>query len=305
VEIARDMERLCPDAWFLNHSNPMAICCRCVNLATGIKTLGLCHGVEGTVRLIARTIGLEPEDLDYVAAGVNHLTWLLSVTHKGRDVYPELRRRLEDPEVFAQQPLRFELLQTFGYLPTESDMHDAEYMPYFLHPDRWERYGLRARIMNHLERLRSRPDDYAERVTGQLASKEPLKALRRSHERTVRIIEAMETGVSQVIHANLPNRGYISNLPNDVVVEVPALVGPHGVRGIHVGDLPPGPLALTSAIVHHQEMAVQATLTGDRQMALHALLTDPLTASILSIEQAKQLLAELYAAAEADKQASN
>ncbi len=292
VEIAKDMEKICPDAWLFNYSNPLTCLSIAVRETTGIKMAGLCHGIRGTVRAIASFLGTTPDKMTYLAAGVNHLTWILDMGISGKDCYPRLREMLRTTDL-PGWPISSKLFRIFGYFPSPGDRHIAEFFPYFL-TDRTEKgakYGLRLREIDRMM------EDKRERTKMLLAQAEgslPLGDLTApSGEEVIRIIESIVDNRNDEFVVNIPNDGFVPNLPRGAIIETHALVGSHGMRGIHVGNLP-DPLA---AITHHriiqQELTARAALNGDRQLALQALLLDPM---IGSVEDAESMLDELLLA---------
>ena len=305
--ICRDMEELCPDALFLNYTNPMAIVCMAIAQASGIRHVGLCHSVQGTSEMLARWIGAPYEEVGYRVAGINHLAWFLSFTWKGADAYPLLRRRLEDPDVVDEEPVRTDLMKHFGYFVTESSAHASEYVPYFRKSEtqvddlvrrfkspgyyhcEWGRTG------GSLHFDRTRLDEFAAAVDKGDNLDELLPA-GRSHEYGSRIVEAVETSRPLVINGNVPNRGLITNLPGNACVEVPCLVDGQGFQPTIIGDLPEQLAALDRSNIAVQALAVQGALTADREAIYHALMVDPLTAATCELAQIRAMADELFAA---------
>jgi alpha-galactosidase len=155
LQILRDVERLAPNALVLNHTNPMAMLTWVHHAATNVRNVGLCHGVQGTNGRLARTLGLPPEEIRYVCAGINHLAWFLKYEHNGRDLYPDLRAIMDDPKKIEGEEVRFEIMRHFGYFPTESNRHDSEYMPYFRRSEELlDHYHLERRVVNDEPRVR-------------------------------------------------------------------------------------------------------------------------------------------------------
>jgi alpha-galactosidase len=294
LSIAHDVEELCPDAFLLNYSNPMAMNCRALSLATSLRFIGLCHGVVGTAHQIARLIGAPHEELQYWAAGINHMTWFLELRWRGEDAYPLLRKAIEDPDVFAKDRVRFEVMRSAGYFVTESSRHTSEYLPYFRKREELiEEFNVPTGAYRNYW-----PRDVA---LGQEAMHKALESdekipIRRSGEYASRILHSLETGTPRRITANVPNTGLIENLPDGCCVEVPALVDGAGVHPCRVGELPPVCAALCQSNVNVQELAVKAALDASREHAMQALMVDPLTAAVCSLAEIRAMTDEMFEA---------
>jgi alpha-galactosidase len=293
VEIARDMDEICPRAWLFNYSNPLTCLSIAVREASGIKMLGLCHGVRGTVHEL---MGFTGSCIDeFKALGVNHLTWLLDLKASGVDLYPEIRQTLADKDV-PGWPISSLLCRRFGYFPSPGDRHIAEFFPYFLTEETGygTRYGLNLRDID--SRMRSK-EERSRLMAAQARGDEPLGDLTKpSGERVISIIESMVQDRGLEFAVNLPNLGYVANLPEAAVIELNALVGSDGVRPIRIGRMPENLAGLTQYRIAQQEMVVRSALTGDRGLALQALILDPLTRSV---EEAGRMLDELLDASSA------
>lgn len=332
LELARDMEELCPQALLLNYVNPMAMLVWAVSRATQVKAVGLCHSVQGTAAYLAHLLGLEPEEVTYACAGINHLAFYLRLERHGQDLYPALRRLLDQGNVPAHDRVRFEIFRRFGYFPTESSEHFSEYVPWFIkrdRPDLIERFNIpldeyprrcEAQIADWLEMRAALldPDPAAlaryeqARRERQLAMLETAGEQRRaawlrrvweeeartgrphhSGEYATLIIHSMETGQPRVINGNVMNHGLIDNLPPGCCVEVPCLVDRNGVQPVHVGPLPPQLAALIQTNVNVQVLTVEAALTGRREHVYHAAMLDPHTGTELDLDQIQALVDEL------------
>ncbi|GGJ02652.1 alpha-glucosidase/alpha-galactosidase [Alicyclobacillus cellulosilyticus] len=297
LDICRDMEELCPNAYLINFSNPESRICMAVSKYTSIRTVGLCHGVFMGRDRVAEILGRRGEDLDVKAAGVNHLVWLLDIRdrHTGEDLYPLLREKEaalppDAPGIFGPDPLSRAMFRHFGYWPAPTDDHIGEYLPYA-----WELTGLEGYDFAAADRHRKWT---WERIRRMAAGEEPLGDLltKPSGELAFPIIRAItENRNEYVLAVNIPNRGCITNLPSDAIVEVPALVSGFGVQGLTMGDLPPGIAALCSAQVHVQRLAVEAAVHGDRRLAMQALLVDPVVDSISAAEKTLAELLDVHA----------
>jgi alpha-galactosidase len=295
LDIARDMEELCPDVLFLQYSNPMAMNCWALARATRITTVGLCHSVQGTARQLAHDIGVPFEELDFVCAGINHLAFYLRFARDGQDLSPLLRRVIAEGRVPDDNRVRYELLRRTGYFVTESSEHFAEYVPWFIKRDR----------PDLIERFAIPLDEYPRRCERQIARWGALRdhlerageiAVERSHEYAAPIIHSVETGTPRTINGNVPNTGLIANLPDGCCVEVPCLVDRNGVQPVHVGALPPHLAALMQTNVNVQALTVEAALTGKREHIYHAAMLDPHTAAELDLDQIWALVDDLLAA---------
>ena len=300
LDICRDIEELCPDAWLLNYTNPMAMLCWAMNDATRVKNVGLCHSVQGTAQMLAACIDAPMEEVDYWVAGINHQAWFLQFRWRGEDAYPLLREKINDPDVYNNETTRFEMLKHLGRFVTESSGHNSEYNPWFRkRPDLLEKYtpggswnGGTAFI---LQLYGSDRADYETTLEKLASGAEPIE-FDRSHEYGSYIINALHTGEAVRINGNVSNTGLITNLKEGACVEVPCYVDKHGINPCYVGDLPPQLAALNQTNIAVQEMTAKAALTGDRQMAYWAIAHDPLTAAVLSLEEIRQMVGEMFEA---------
>jgi len=286
LAICRDMEELCPDALLLNYTNPMAMLTWLHSAASKIANVGLCHSVQGTSHELARYLGVPDAELTYQVAGINHQAWFLKLRHGKEDLYPRLRACLDDPETLGRDRVRFEMLRFFDYFVTESTKHCSEYHPYFRRTaELRERYGLDQWTASEQENVRQwTPDDA------------PLPTLELSGEYAAEIIHAMETGKPFAFNGNVMNTGLIDNLPTGCCVEVPCLTDRTGVHPCHIGALPPPLAHLNLSNIAVQELAVRAVLERDRRLAMQACLLDPLTRSVLSLEDTQALFEEIWTA---------
>jgi len=297
IDICRDMEKLCPDAWLLNYTNPMAMLCWAMNEATAIKNVGLCHSVQGTAWELATIIRAPVHQVSYWVAGINHQAWFLEFKWKGEDAYPLVRERMQDPLVYRAEMVRAEMLKHLGYYVTESSGHNSEYTPWFRkRPDLLKRYtGAGPWDGTGLLVERYSDPDYGEESERIASGREPI-AIYRSDEYAAHIINSLHTGQPCRINGNVRNDGLIINLPQGACVEVPCFVDKHGINPCFVGDLPPQCAALNRSNIAVQEMAVKAALCGDRRLAFHAVAADPLTAAVLSLEEIQHMVDEMFGA---------
>jgi len=292
VNIAKDMEDLCPDAWLINFTNPMTTLCRAINKTTKIKTIGLCHGLFGTLHMLQKIFNVELRDIQAKVGGINHFIWILDLRVKGEDGYPLLRDYVDRHGV-SISPVGLRLFQAFGYLPAPQDRHIAEFFPYFLteEAEAGKKYGVSLTTIS--DRLRSRAR-IEEDVMKMLSGEKPIE-MTMSQEAASSIISALANRREEIHIMNLPNRGQIANLPMDTVVETFGVVSVSGAHGIAVGKLPKGILNTVYPHVIKNELTVEAALTGDKQLALQAMLTDPL---VRNFENAEKMLDELLRANE-------
>ncbi|WBU36759.1 alpha-galactosidase [Homoserinibacter sp. YIM 151385] len=296
--IARDMRELCPDAWFLNYTNPMAMNIWWMSVvAPEIKAVGLCHSVYWTVNDLCELVGVPLEETVYRAAGVNHQAWLYQWEHEGESLYPRLRERIEaDPEL--RRRVRVEMFRRIGYYPTETSEHSSEYLSWFLRDDaQIERFRLEPLVYLGIseDNVREFEDARAALAEGrELELHEEGDAA----EYAPQIIHSMLTGTEREIHANVINRGLIANLPEGACVEVPARVTSAGVEPIAVGDIPVQGAAHNRTYLSVAELAIEAARTGDRELVKRALLVDPNAASTLSPERLWELADAMLAAHE-------
>jgi alpha-galactosidase len=288
VGIARAMEKVCPNAWMLNLTNPLTVLTRAVYKTTSVKAMGLCHELQGVRGGMMRMFGNQPEDYEMKVAGINHLIWLLDLKINGQDGFEMVREYeasgkavpLRSTSGAHRAPfqdrwrVKTSLLETYGYLPAAGDRHVAEFFPYFLTEETGagEDYGvLLTKIEHRYDMLHASQAE----VKATLASDEPMQ-LAHSPEESADIIAAMANGRPFRAIVNVPNTGQIDNLPRQAIVETLAEVGATGVNPIGVGALPGGVLNTVHPHAVNQELLVDAALTGDRQLALQALLGDPL-----------------------------
>jgi alpha-galactosidase len=300
LDVLRACEELCPDAWVLNYTNPMSILCLVAARASSMRVVGLCHSVQGTTGQLAEYTGVPRAELDWACAGINHMAWFTTLRHQGQDLYPPLRRRVQQSqELWEKDPVRFDILLHFGAFVTESSGHMSEYVPYYRkRRELRERYcrsgylGQEGFYAESWPKWRRETDEWRERV---LAGTEELK-LERTQEYASYIIEARETNVPFVVHGNVLNRGLIDNLPHDGCVEVACVVDRNGIHPARFGPLPPQLAALCRANMAMFDLAATAVVERRREAAVQALLLDPLTAAVCSPAEIRQMTEELLEA---------
>lgn len=302
LQICRDIEKYCPDAWLLNHTNPMVGLTMIHSLGSGVKNVGICHGVQNTANELASFLGLSGEDVTYQVAGINHLAWFLQYQRAdtGEDLYPLLRQTLANPQTEAQQKfltneaVRIEILNKFGYFPTESTPHDSEYMPYFRRtPELLEHYHLRP-TMKVSDKMRAGARDWMRESLageGQLTGE-----LKLSQEYTSGIMEAIVTDKPFRFNGNVMNNGLITNLPSKLCVEVPCFADRFGVNPTPIGDLPTHLAGFNHADAVCVQLAVESLLEKDKEKAFYAVALDPNVAAVLPLDDIRAMFEELWAA---------
>lgn len=302
LDICKDMEDLCPDVMFLQYVNPMAMNTWAINKVSKIKTVGLCHSVQGTAEVLAEDIGVPYNEINYICAGINHMAFYLKFERNGEDLYPRIRKVL-DAKSYARgyrnlaNHVRYEVFRRTGYFVTESSEHFSEYVPWFIkqnRPDLLEEYEIPV-------------DEYILRCEDQIAEWEADKAAlergeldeqryERSQEYGSLIIHSLETGIPRVVYGNVANNGLIDNLPQGCCVEVPCLVDKSGLQPTKIGLMPPQLAALQQTNINVQSLVVEAALTRKREHIYHAAMLDPHTAAELSLDQIWSLVDELIEA---------
>ncbi|MFW6381184.1 MAG: alpha-glucosidase/alpha-galactosidase [Bacillota bacterium] len=295
LDFARDMRQVCPEAWFLNYTNPMAMVTGALQQATDIKTVGLCHSVQVCARDLLEDLGMSTDNIHWEIAGINHMAWLLEITRNGQDLYPEIKRRARERETPHGDMVRYEIMKQFGYYVTESSEHNAEYLPYFIksqYPELIEEYSI---PLDEYPRRCERQIEEWKEMRGELVNNENLE-----HERTEEyasyIMEAMERDKPFKLHGNVQNTGLITNLPRKACVEVPCLVDKGGITPCYVGELPEQLAALNRGNINVQLMTIKAALMGKKKYIYQAALLDPHTASELSIDDIRDLCDDLIEA---------
>lgn len=296
LDMCHDMETVCPDTTFLNYVNPMAMNTWAVSQATRIKSVGLCHSVQGTAWQLAHYMDIPLKELSYRCAGINHMAFYLELKHNGQDAYPLLREAAQKHEVWERDPVRFELFQRLGYFVTESSEHSAEYNQFFIRRDRPD-------LINH---FRIPLDEYIRRCQEQIAWWQKMRQQlldgtadlhpELSGEYAALIIHSQETNTPRVVYGNVLNDELITNLPQGSCVEVPCLVDACGIQPTRVGTLPPQLTALQMSNVSVQGLVVEAVLTGKKEHVYHAAMFDPHTSAELTLDDIHHLVDDLFEA---------
>jgi len=292
LEIGEDIEKLCPNAWFLNYTNPMAMNTWAMIKYCHKKTIGLCHSIQGTAKNLSNYIGVPYEEVYYWAAGINHMSWFLEFKRNGKDLYPELFQAMKNPEIFKKDPVRFEIMKHFGYFVSESSYHMGEYVPYFnKRKELIEKFNTHGWI--YLEVCKNWHDPATEQLKRQSEGKEKIK-VSRSHEYCAYILNALETGETFRFNGNVLNNGLIDNLPYGCCVEVPCYAEKGNIRPAKIGNLPPQCAALNRLNINVQELGVEAAVKRKKPLVYQAISLDPLTAAVLSLEEIKSMVDEMF-----------
>lgn len=314
LDICRDMEELCPDALLLNYVNPMSMLCWAISRSSTIKTIGLCHSVQHTAHQLAEDLGIDAESIEYRCAGINHMAFYLDFQQRQGnelvDLYPRIAERANIYPMPTRgdiersdggfdglsDAVRYEMFKRLGYFVTESSEHFSEYVPWFIKSGR----------SDLLDKFGIPLDEYPRRCERQIEGWETLRTRLENPEAKVRVVQSMEygsgiihsmeTGQSRVVYGNVPNRGIISNLPDECCVEVPCVVDASGITPMQIGALPPHLAALMQTNINVQSLTVEAALTGKREHVYHAAMFDPHTAAELDLDQIWALVDELLTA---------
>lgn len=290
--IIRDMEEVCPDAYFLNYVNPMAIITGAIQRTSAIKTIGLCHSVQVCTKELLEGLGMSNEGVEYKIAGINHQAWLLTVTRDGKDLYPEIKEKAFQRTDKHADLVRYEIMKRFGYYVTESTQHSGEYLPYFLkksYPELEEEFGLKTVMYKDWGQSRI---DYWKQAKEELVD-DPTLTHERTREFASYIMESLLTGKICKIHANILNYGYITNLPEGSCVEVPCMVDGTGIHPCFVGELPMQCAALNQTNINFQTLAARAALSRRREDMYQAMMLDPHTSAELSLTDIVSMCDEL------------
>lgn len=298
-DFAADMQEVCPDAWLLNYTNPMAILSGFMQRYTNVKTVGLCHSVQVCARDLLKGLGMEDVQIgSELIAGINHMGWLLEIRDKnGVDLYPEIKRRAKAKNASEKHGdmVRYDYIDKLGYYCTESSEHNAEYNYFYI----------KSRYPELIERFNIPLDEYPRRCVNQINKWEQQKQEllnggdiehTRSHEYASRIMEAMVTNQPYKIGGNVLNTGLIDNLPSDACVEVPCLVDGSGIHPTHIGRLPVQCAAMNMLDINCQLLTIEAAATGKKEHVYQAAMLDPHTGAELSIDDIISMCDELIEA---------
>jgi len=300
LDIAKDMEKLCPNALMLNYTNPMAMLCRAITKETSIAATGLCHSVQGTAEMLAGWIDAPMDEITYTCAGINHTAWYVNYEWNGEDAYPLIHKAItENKDTYNAEQVRNEMYLALDYYVTESSGHNSEYSWWFRkRPDLIEKYctdgtnwnpGEHAYILKH---YRDREDNWQDEIHDWFESEE--LDLERGHEYAAYIMNAMSGGTPFQFNGNMPNKDLISNLPQEACVEIPVWASRKGLEPVAVGALPTSVTPLTNLYSQIEEMAVEAALTGNRRLVYQAVAYSPLSAAVLSLAEIQKMVDELF-----------
>jgi len=301
LDIVHDIERYAPNAYLLNYTNPMAMLCRTITRESKIPMVGLCHSVQGTAEMLAKWIDAPFDEVTYTCAGINHMAWYLNFKWNGQDAYPLIRKAItERPEVYNEEIVRNEMFLNMDYYITESSGHNSEYNAWFRkRPDLIEKYcthgtgwnpGVYEYIVTEYQKRNANPVEENQKWLADMAS----FPLERGHEFASYIINALLGGDPFEFYGNVTNTDLITNLPQNACVEVPVWASRKGFSPVHVGALPPQCAALANLSSSIEEMAVEASLTGNPRMVFQAILHDPLTAAVCSMDEIHKMVNQMF-----------
>ena len=301
LDICRDIEKYCPNSIFLNYTNPMAMICRAMQGVSKVNVTGLCHSVQCTAEMLAKWIGAPKDEITFTCAGLNHQAWYLDYKWKGKDAYPLIREAVGKPEIFNEEIVRNEMFLHLDYYVTESSGHNSEYNAWFRkRPELIEKYCTHGTGWNPglyrycLNEYASRESTWKDDIKKWISEEVDLK---RGREYASSIFNAVfGDGTLFEFNGNVRNFGLIDNLPMGCCVEVPVLASPKGLKSIHVGPLPDHLAILNNINARCEELAVEASITGDPRKVFHAICFDPLTSAVLSLAEIKTMVDEMFVA---------
>ncbi len=303
LDICHDIEECCPNAVFLNYTNPMSMLCKAMQTHTKVNVTGLCHSVQGTADMLASWLGIPADEIQYLCAGVNHQAFYLELKHKGVNLYPALRQKLEDPVFYNKEIVRNEMFRHLDYYVTESSGHNSEYNQWFRkRPDLIEKYCMHGTNWNPGEyafslNIRLKRDWKAE-FNGWLEKNEVDK--NRSKEYAANIFNAVIGDHTPFwFNGNVMNDGCITNLPKEACVEIPVYASEAGFRKQYVGALPAHIAILVNTTASMENLVVEAAMEKDRRKVFHAVCMDPLTSAVCSLQEIKDMCDQLFAVNEA------
>ncbi|HHO55704.1 MAG TPA: alpha-glucosidase/alpha-galactosidase, partial [Trueperaceae bacterium] len=296
LEILADVERLAPKALVMNYTNPMSLTVLTGLRASKLDIVGLCHSVQSTLSDLSDYLAIPVSEISYKAAGINHLSWFTMLEKDGENLYPVLNDLIKNPEIYNKDPVRFEMMKHLGAFVTESSGHTSEYTAYFRkRPELVKKYmrsGYLGESGFYANNWPTWRNESSQNLAAILAGKEE-HDFERGKEFASYIIEAMITNEPAVIYGNVLNTGLIDNLPQNGVVEVACLVDKKGIQPTHFGALPSHLASLDHQHMMFHDLVATAVIEQDREAALHALMVDPLTAAVLSLEEIRNLFDEM------------
>lgn len=299
LEICRDIEKYCPNAVFLNYTNPMSMLCGAMQRNTNVEVTGLCHSVQHTAAMLAEWLGVPPDEVNYKCMGVNHQAFYTEFKHGGEDLYPKLRELLKNDEVYRREMVRNEMFLKLGYYPTESSGHNSEYNAWFRkRPDLIEKYCTHSTNWN--------PGEYAFSLNLRLErKKDPMKQYddylnkeidtKKSPEYAAEIFNArFGDGKPFVFNGNVINNGAIRNLPDDACVEVPVIADKNGMKTTVCGELPAHLAILVNTTARIETLVADAAIRKSKEDVYHAVYMDPLSSAVCSLDEIKNMCDELF-----------
>jgi alpha-galactosidase len=296
LDILADVEEMAPRALVMNYTNPMSLTVLAGLRASSLPIVGLCHSIQHTSQQLAGYLDTPYEEIDWRAAGINHLAWFVELKRNGEDLYPLLREKACIPEIYDQDPVRFEMMLHLGAFSTEGSGHNSEYVPYFRkRPDlvaKYDRGGYRGESGFYARNWPTWRAEGDQRIRDYLSGQEAFE-FERGPEFASYILEAMETNTPAVIYGNVLNTGLIDNLPQDGVVEVACLVDKKGIQPTHFGPLPTQLAILDAQHMAFHDLVTRAVLEQDREAAEQALMVDPLTAAVCSLAEIREMFDEM------------
>ena len=302
LDICADIKKYCPNAVFLNYTNPMSMLCKAMQTYTDVDVTGLCHSVQGTSIMLAEWLGVPYDELDYLCAGVNHQAFFLKLERNGKDLYPELRKLLDNPEYYGKEVVRNEMFKHLDYYVTESSGHNSEYNQWFRkRPDLLKKYCTPTEYSNwnpgeygfslniHIDREKNWKNEINDWIDNHEVD------TKRGLEYAANIFNArIGDGTPFNFNANIINNGIISNLPKDACVEVPVIATRSGYEKIMVGELPAHIAMLVGNTANIENLVVDAAMTKDKRKVFHAVCMDPLTSAVCSLEEIKNMCDDIF-----------
>jgi len=299
LDIIRDIEELAPETTILNYTNPMSAVTLATTKVTSIPVVGLCHSIQNTSHDLANYLDVPYHELKWRSGGINHMSWFVELKHKGKDMYPVLKERMKDPELLAKDPVKFDAMKHLGAFVSESSGHFSEYVPYYRKRqdliDRHCSTGYNGGTGFYAQNWPTWRKENDEEIRRKLSGEAPIE-LESSSEYAAVIIEGMVKNEPKVIYGNVLNNGLIGNLPSTGVVEVACMINQNGINPCHFGNLPEHLAALCRSNMAFFDLAVNSVLNKDKEMALHALMVDPLTAAVCSLSEIRSMFDELFEA---------
>jgi alpha-galactosidase len=292
-QIAANLRQVAPDAQVLNYANPMAMNTWTLLTCGHQRTVGLCHSIQGCYAGIAKTLGIDPAEINYTAAGINHVDFYIRLERNGQDLYPLLKAAAEEElKKHPDEKPRFELLEYLGHFPAEGPCHQSEYYPWFRKNQQTiDQYSTQNAWGYHID-MKMNEQKIAD-IEDQIAGRKPI-SYTPSEEYGAKIIHSLETGQLRLFYGNVRNEGLIDNLPREAVVEVPCAVDKNGIQPVKVGNIPPQLAAVMRPHISVHELAVQGALTKNRRLIEQAVMMDPLTGAILTLPKIRAMVKEMF-----------